>query len=274
MKKKIKELKIFVSLVYIFFFTFFNLINFNSAYALDAYSASGPLKDIINKKDYTTYKGIKFIKKEKKKTVDGRLGDHSKKYEAIFYIFEAEYSNNDNIKIFVNSEFGNNEKIAKEAIKYSKMLGQVPNYLRKELQWVIIHGPWIDKAKCTCMWYAIRNKGIYIHTEMVPEQQQQEVLIHELAHVTIDSLYYNSANQPVWQQAQKKDLNYISGYAKKKPNVEDIAESVVAWVAVRCKKNRISKSIYKSIINSIPNRLNILDNLIFNNSLHPLTCKK
>ena len=106
------------------------------------------------------------------------------------------------------------------------------------------------------------------------EEEQQETLIHELAHVTIDSLYYNSANEIIWTNAQKQDAKSISRYAESNPLVEDIAESVVAWVAVRCKRDRISKKKYKMIIKNIPNRLIVLDDLIFGNSVYPLTCKK
>ena len=275
LKRKIINFRnYFLLIFFIFFLTGINFKNFNYVFALDTYSSSTPLKDIINKSDPTTHKDIEFIKIEKIKTSDGRLGDHSNKYEATFYLFEAKYQYSNNIKIWVNSEFKTPEKIVEIALRYSKMLGQVPDYFRSELKWVVIHGPWVDKAKCTCAWYAFRNEGVYIHTEMIPNQQEEEILIHELTHVTIDSLYYNAENEFIWKEVQKKDGNYISKYAEKKPLDEDIAESAVAWVAVRCKKDRISKSVYKKIIKTIPNRLKVLDDLIFRNSLNPLICKR
>jgi len=256
-----------------FFFVFFLLcINFNSALATSFFSASTLLKNIINKDDPTTYKDLIFIKKEVNKNFDKRYGNEM--YVATFFIFEAKYEFGKDVEIWVNSEFGSHENIAEIALKYSKMLGKVPSFFREELKWVVIHGPWLDKSKCTCHWYAFRNEGVYIHTKMVNEEAQQEVLIHELAHVTIDSLYYNSANEIIWTNAQKQDAKSISRYAESNPLVEDIAESVVAWVAVRCKRDRISKKKYKMIIKTIPNRLIVLDDLIFGNSVYPLTCKK
>ena len=267
-KNKIKKLRIYFALIF-----FFSNINFNSANAINAnWSTSKPLKNIINKDDPTTYKDLKFIKKETNRTMDGRYGDGL--FEATFFRFDAKYQNGDDIQIWVNSEFNTHENIAEMALKYSKMIGKLPIFFRKELKWVVIHGPWEDKSKCTCRWYALRNRGIYIHTEMVEEEEQQETLIHELAHVTIDSLYYGSANEIIWTKAQKQDAKYISRYAKKDPLNEDIAESVVAWVAARCKKDRIENSVYKKIIKTIPNRLTVLDDLIFRNSQYPLTCKK
>ena len=270
-KNKIEKLRNFFVLM--FFIFFLSSINFNSANSINSYySSPTPLKHIINKDDPTTYEDLKFIKKETNKTVDRRYGEGL--HEATFFIFEAKYQIGEDIQIWVNSEFKTHENIAEAALKYSKMIGKLPIFFRKELKWIVIHGPWEDKSKCTCAWYAMRNAGVYIHTEMIREEEQQETLIHELAHVTIDMLYYGSANEIIWTQAQKEDAKSISRYAKKNPLVEDIAESVVAWVAVRCKKDRISNSVYKKIIKTIPNRLTVLDDLIFRNSQYPLICKK
>ena len=49
---------------------------------------------------------------------------------------------------------------------------------------------------------------------------------------------------------------------KKHPEDEDLAETIMAWVAVRCKADRISKSFYSKVINGIPNRLKLLDKKI------------
>ena len=268
--KYLKEYKILKFKTYFIFFLL--CINNNSALATSYFSASKLLKNIINKDDPTTYKDLNFIKKKQSKSFDKRYGEEM--YTATFFIFEAKYEIGNDVQILVNSEFGSHENIAEVAIKYSKMLGKLPIFFRKELKWIIIHGPWVDKSKCTCRWYAFRNEGVYIHTEMVNEEAEQEVLIHELAHVTIDPLYYNSVNEIVWTNAQKQDVKSISRYAESNPLVEDIAESVVAWVAVRCKKDKISKKKYKMIINTIPNRLTVLDDLIFRNSQYPLICKK
>ena len=36
----------------------------------------------------------------------------------------------------------------------------------------------------------------------------------------------------------KADKEYVSEYAKERPDTEDIAESLVSWVALRCHTNR------------------------------------
>tara|TARA_B100001250_G_C19781620_1_gene782124 strand:+ start:643 stop:1503 length:861 start_codon:yes stop_codon:yes gene_type:complete len=229
------------------------------------------LTEVINKTDKTTYDDLVFIKKETRSTADGRYGNG--RFDATFFIFKAKYKIGNDIEILVNSEFETHEKVAEVALRFSKMAGQLPVFLKKKIKWIIIHGPWVDKSKCTCRWYAFRDAGIYIHTEMVEKKEQEETLIHEAGHVSIDSRFYGSHNHHIWENAQKLDNNYISHYAKEFPDREDIAESILAWVSVRCKESRISKLIKKDIIKTIPNRLKILDNLINKYETYPLTCK-
>tara|TARA_B100001250_G_scaffold279180_1_gene241557 strand:- start:1119 stop:1985 length:867 start_codon:yes stop_codon:yes gene_type:complete len=229
------------------------------------------LKNIVNPNDLTAYKDLKFIKKESKIFRDKRYGESQ--YRAIFFIFKVKFYDSKDIKFFVNSEFKTHEKVAEVALEFSKKIGQLPFFLRKKIKWVVIHGPWVDKEKCTCAWYAQRDAGFYIHTEMVHEPEHEETIIHEAAHVSIDSKFYTDQNFHVWKRASTSDKGFISKYASEHPRREDIAESVVAWVAARCKQNRIDKSIYNQIINTIPNRLKILDNIIDKNDTYPLVCK-
>ena len=65
LKRKIINFRnYFLLIFFIFFLTCINFKNFNHVFALDTYSSSTPLKDIINKSDPSTYKGIEFIKEE------------------------------------------------------------------------------------------------------------------------------------------------------------------------------------------------------------------
>ena len=118
------------------------------------------LNNLINDKDPTGYVDLKFIGKQGETMWDKRFGPES--YFAEFFVFSVNFKHSDEIKLYVNSEFKSHEKVAEIALKFSKMIGSVPIFLRKHLKWVFIHGPWEDKSKCTCMWYAARNYGIVI----------------------------------------------------------------------------------------------------------------
>ena len=54
--------------------------------------------------------------------------------------------------------------------------------------------------------------------------------------------------------------------------IEDIAETIIGWVDVRCKPNTISKKHFEQINEAIPNRLKYLDKQ--NYDTFPLICGK
>ena len=54
---------------------------------------------------------------------------------------------------------------------------------------------------------------------------------------------------------------FISTYARDNPQREDIAESVLPWLAVRYRPERISSTLAAIIVQAIPNRLAYFDAL-------------
>ena len=75
-------------------------------------------------------------------------------------------------------------------------------------------------------------------------------------------------NKSQWYKAAKKDKEYISEYAKQYPKSEDVAESIVAWIAVRYRLDRISNGNAEIILKTIPNRLKCFDEQNFD--MYPL----
>ena len=61
-----------------------------------------------------------------------------------------------------------------------------------------------------------------------------------------------------WICAQNIDGKYISTYAKDKPQ-EDLAESILPWVAITYRAERQKKNTIKTIRKTIPNRLRYFD---------------
>ena len=67
-------------------------------------------------------------------------------------------------------------------------------------------------------------------------------------------------NLEEWGKVQRKDNAYITNYAKKSL-AEDLAETFLFWFALRYKK--ISKKDKSKILKTIPNRVQFLDNQLF-----------
>ena len=173
------------------------------------------------------------------------------------YIFNAIFSDGLNIEIQVNSEFSSSENAFNYAEKYSKVIGQLPKILRKDVRTV-----WIHKGKKP---FGGGNFNLLIHTdqgdEYISKGILEETLIHEASHTSLDwpGISKNHGISKGWIEAQKADKGYISDYAEDFPNREDIAESFLPWVVVRYKADRIGLKHHNKIIKAIPNRLKYFD---------------
>ena len=97
--------------------------------------------NILTKKDPTAFQNISFVKEKKIKWWDRRKATSSGWKENSFkvFIFKATFEKDKNVSIRVNSEFKTKEKAEKKALKYGKMAGQLPNFLRKNLKTITVH---------------------------------------------------------------------------------------------------------------------------------------
>ena len=242
---------------------FFNLNHSNASdgdkEAIYSHLCRAGLNNLINKKDPTNFRKLRNLGiKKKLKTYDNR------KYDA--FVFRAAYDRSHNIEIRVHVNF--KTKARGYAMKYAKMAGQIPNFLRRYMRTITVFGP---DPKAPGPAYAWGN-NITFHTNYFQGSCGEEVLMHEAAHNTLD--YWSSTGQirkSKWQKAAKEDKFYITKYAKSKPKREDIAETIVPWIAVRCKSERIKKADYKKITEGIPNRLKVLDESYLND-MRPMKC--
>ena len=143
------------------------------------------------------------------------------------------------------------------------MVGQLPNFLRKNLKTITVHKGNKD--------WGGGNKDILIHTGTKYGACEEEVMMHESGHTSLDWNWGGSVKSSKWKKAAKADNKFISKYAKKYPQREDVAETINWWIAVKCKSDTISQSNYKKILDGIPNRLKYLDEQ--NYDTYPLVCK-
>ena len=223
--------------------------------------------DILTKKDPTSFQKLSFLKEKKITFWDRRKQKSSGWAQSNFkaFIFKAEFEKSKDVLIRVNSEFKTKDKAEKKALKYGKMVGQLPNFLKENIVTVTIHKgnkPWGGG-----------NRDILIHTGDTGAKGKcgEEVMLHEAGHTSLDYSNGGSVEKYPWEKSAKADGKFISKYAKDFPKREDIAETINWWIAARCKVDRISKSNYKKIIKAIPNRLKYLDEQ--NYDTYPLVCK-
>jgi F5/8 type C domain len=171
------------------------------------------------------------------------------------YLFNATYYDGLTVEIQVLTEFENeNADIRKLAETYGRALGQLPTGVRTSVKSMpIIPGnmPWGGG-----------NDAVTIHAGRDYGDMRGTTLMHEAAHASLDMQYAWSADftpNPLWKAAQQADDAFISIYARDNPESEDVAESYVAYVALRYRSARIPRADADKIVRTIPNRIAFFD---------------
>ena len=227
--------------------------------------------DIINKKDPSNFINLSFL--EKKNVMGYDVRTLTNKYTKdgwgrssfTVFVFNATFENSKDILINVNDEFKTDKKAKKQAIKWAKIYGQMPNFLKKNVKEITIH-------KGNAGW-AGGQGTIVIHTDYLTNENKkyaEELMFHELTHASLDWWWGGSVNEEKWKNAVSTDKYYISEYAWELPGNEDLAETVLWWYASRCKADRISKKNNEKVNKFLTNRFKYLDEQ--NYDMHPSNC--
>ena len=228
--------------------------------------------DIINKKDPSNFINLSFLEKKNVMGYDVRTlknkytKDGWGKSSFTVFVFNATFENSKDILINVNDEFKTNKKAKKQAIKWAKIYGQMPKFLKKNVKEIFIH-----KGK---VGWAGGQGTIVIHTDYLTNENKkyaEELMFHELTHASLDWWWGGSVNEEKWLNAVSTDKYYISEYAWELPGNEDLAETVLWWYASRCKVDRISKKNNEKINKFLTNRFKYLDDQ--NYETYPSNCK-
>ena len=227
--------------------------------------------DIINKKDPSNFINLSFLEKKNVMGYDVRTltnkytKDGWGKSSFTVFVFNATFENSKDILINVNDEFKTDKKAKKQAIKWAKIYGQMPNFLKKNVKEITIH-----KGKAG---WAGGQGTIVIHTDYLTNENKkyaEELMFHELTHASLDWWWGGSVNEEKWKNAVSTDKYYISEYAWELPGNEDLAETVLWWYASRCKADRISKKNNEKVNKFLTNRFKYLDEQ--NYDMHPSNC--
>jgi hypothetical protein len=180
------------------------------------------------------------------------------------YLFQASYSDGLQIEFQVNPEFGSVAAAQAVVAYYAPVIGRLPRALRAQVQTSWIHQG--DEA------FGGGNANLLIHTGSIAQGYiddgiLEEVLAHEATHTSLDGAHAASAG---WLAAQSADAEFISAYARDNPTREDVAESLVPWLGLRCARSALHGTDAATIEATIPARLSYFDALALD--LAPLDC--
>ena len=134
--------------------------------------------------------------------------------------------------------------------------GRIPTILRKEVRHVVIHAG--DGSA-----FAEDRGGFFVlyadnMAARIANHDLEETLFHESVHVALD---LDHAAAPLWRDAQRADGEFITQYAERLPEREDLAESALFAYAMIKYEGRLPSTIEQSVKTLIPNRLAYIEPL-------------
>ena len=136
---------------------------------------------------------------------------------------------------------------------YATIVGRIPLAFMRDVDSITIHAGVRPFGGGNRNLLIHHGQGELYSTDGILE----EVFVHEAAHTSLDADHSADAD---WLKAQEADGEFISNYAKNFPGREDIAESVLVFLAVEYRSERISEALLDTIIATIPNRIDYFRN--------------
>ena len=224
--------------------------------------------DIISSADRSGLTGVTYTGRGDRSIFDYRILDW---ITVNAYLFEARIYGR-SIEFQVNPEFASVDAARAEVDTYALALGRLPAVLlsRAEKVHVSAGEPGHPDTRLRGrfggrvpkVFGAVPSDGAFIiHTGSGQRHLRdgflEEVLFHEGAHVSLQ----NHQDAPGWRAAREADGEFISDYARRHPDSEDVAESLLPYFALRYRPGRLSASQRAAIREAIPNRLEYFDGL-------------
>ena len=209
--------------------------------------------DIITSDSPTVFQRLAYVGRDRRMVFDRRKDDW---VTIRAYVFRLRFTGGSRIDAVVNPEFGSLRAARTQARTYAVVTGRLPAMLRRDVDEL-----WIHRGR---QLYGGGNRSLLIHTGQTREYVQagilEETLVHEGAHTSLDA---DLATSPGWVAAQDADPTFVSDYARDNPQREDVAETIVPWLAVRYARDRVDPAVVELIEEAIPHRLALLDDQAF-----------
>jgi len=198
----------------------------------------------IVESDPTALRNLTFLETAVRNIPDNRIGNAT---DIEVNIFTANYDGGKRIEIMVNTEFSLSAA-ENQANLYARIVGQLDPVLREGVETIWIHAG--NRL------FSGPVGGIVVHTgqaqrDYIPRGVLEEVMAHEAVHASLDVLYLGA---PAWFEAQKRDISFVTDYARDFPENEDLAESYGAYLIVK-NAERNPANIVTRIQEGIPQRL-------------------
>lgn len=215
-------------------------------------STADTVFDIIRTDDPSSFVCLETAGREMRQMWDKRV---DAEFDLEVFLFRAYFSDGPSIDIIVNPEFGTVEAARAEASRYTRPLGQLPPVFRQGIRQFGIH-----KGEPT---YSAGPGKIFVYagrTDIrIGENRLEESLLHEAVHASLDRRHARSDR---WRAAQASDGGFVTRYAERRPEGEDLAETAIFAYALARYPDRLPPADSAAVRNQVPARLEVLTEII------------
>lgn len=171
--------------------------------------------------------------------------------------FVAYFEDGTRVEMAIDADFETEENARAEAMRYVHRLGKLPTSLRRGVERIVVHEGHEETT-------AFSDRGLIVlysdnATKRISTHDLEETLFHESVHAAWDIPH---ADSPEWREAQESDGRFVTDYARKNPDGEDLAESALFAYALLHHPERIPRSAASRIRKAIPARIAFVERLL------------
>lgn len=215
-------------------------------------STADTVFDIIRVDDPSSFVCLSYQGRTTRQMWDKRLDDE---FDLNVFLFHAHFDDSPPFDIIVNPEFGSVEAAEAEARRYTHGLGQLPLVFRHGIRQFGIH-----KGMPT---FSAGAGKIFVYagmtTQRIGENHLEESLLHESIHATLDRQH---ARSDAWQAAQASDDRFLTRYAMRHPQGEDLAETALFAYGLIRHPGRIPPVDSRDILAAVPARVDFFKDIL------------
>ena len=209
--------------------------------------------DLITASDPSWLRSVEYAGRDKRPIQNP--ADSSTVLEDVF-LFDVLYEGHGFVEFQIHHEYGDQSEARNQVDMYAPVVGQLPRGLLSKIKYVQVASLPRELSGAR----AALDHGIYIAPpraeEWLHEGFLEEIMLHEGAHVSLDTDHIQA---PQWIAAQQADGGFINTYARDHPVSEDFAETTWAYFVTHYRPDRIGARNVETILAAIPNRLAYFD---------------
>jgi hypothetical protein len=209
--------------------------------------------EFIRSNDPGVFSCLAFQGTEQAEMPDKRSDDL---FDSGTFIFQANYKDGTSVGLWAHSDFGSQSTALQSVEPVARAIGKLPTFMRSKLDHVVIHkGDEVAFGEADGHFFVLYSDNI--HTR-IRNHDLEETVFHESVHATLDATYLSNR---AWRNAQLADGAYVTEYAARRPEKEDMAESALfAWTML-VHPGRLPQSIESQVRQIMPNRLAFFEDL-------------